>query len=256
MKNRAFTLIEVVVAVAILSIVGFVMMQFVALNTKAIMNVSQVQLAENRVDGFMQWMRSQIQSMEPETAGLTGDAHEFDGENSSDEISWRTSAGVGSLSQSGQGQFQMKLTLDRAEGDKPPALRLSRTPVEDPTSPQATSNALKGINDGEEEEVILVDNMPGIEIRYFDARVNSWVKRWSDGAALPSLIKVKVWLANSDQTRETTIRVPPIQPQSARPDRPNRRPRKPGAAQPGENSEELPIPAPLGPQNPMERRRP
>lgn len=247
-------------AVVMLTIVGFIMMKFVALNTAAIMTVSKVQLIENRVDGFLSWFAGQLQTLEPESAGLSGEAHEFEGENSSDEITWKATPGVGTLSQTGEGMFQLRLALDPLKDGQTRALRLIRTAVEDVKEEKEgkeggnrTRAVTKAVAvDGEaESETILIEDAPGLEIRYFDMRVNSWVKRWSDAATLPSLIKVKVWIGGTDQTRETTVRLPPLSAQTQnRPNRPARRNRTPGAQ---ENPEEQQPQegAPQNPENPQ-----
>ena len=42
--------------------------------------------------------------------------------------------------------------------------------------------------------VKLMDNVKGLEISYFDARLNGWVDKWTDTSTLPNLVRVRLSL--------------------------------------------------------------
>jgi hypothetical protein len=40
--------------------------------------------------------------------------------------------------------------------------------------------------------VPLLENVRGLQVRFFDARLNVWVTRWTDTVTLPRLVKVTI----------------------------------------------------------------
>ena len=43
-----------------------------------------------------------------------------------------------------------------------------------------------------ESWIPLIEDVRSLQIRYFDARLNVWVERWTDAGTLPRLVKVIV----------------------------------------------------------------
>jgi hypothetical protein len=48
------------------------------------------------------------------------------------------------------------------------------------------------VTDVHESWVPLMPNVRGLQIRYFDSRLNVWIPRWSDTMTLPRLVKVTI----------------------------------------------------------------
>ena len=47
-----------------------------------------------------------------------------------------------------------------------------------------------------------------MEIAYFDSRLNGWVDKWTDQAALPNLVRLRLLDAESATPYEMILRVP------------------------------------------------
>ncbi len=56
--------------------------------------------------------------------------------------------------------------------------------------------------------VKLMDNVKGLEISYFDARLNGWVDKWTDTSTLPNLVRVRLALGEGRAPYEIVERVP------------------------------------------------
>ena len=55
----------------------------------------------------------------------------------------------------------------------------------------------------------LMDNVSGLEVAYFDARLNGWVDRWTDPRALPNLVRVRLGTkVGHEEPYEIVERVP------------------------------------------------
>jgi hypothetical protein len=50
--------------------------------------------------------------------------------------------------------------------------------------------------------------MAALEIRYYDARLNSWQDRWTDPQRYPSLVRVRLWKRAGDPPLEVVLTVP------------------------------------------------
>jgi hypothetical protein len=48
------------------------------------------------------------------------------------------------------------------------------------------------LTDANESWIPLIENVRSFQVRYFDARLNVWVERWTDTQVLPQLVKVIV----------------------------------------------------------------
>ena len=50
----------------------------------------------------------------------------------------------------------------------------------------------KGFSSAHESWVPLLENVQGLQIRYFDPRLNVWQDKWTDNVTLPRLVKVTI----------------------------------------------------------------
>lgn len=181
-RNRSgFTLLEVMLAVAILSMMALAIYRFVQSNLIAIRVSSEASAADVRYDGLGDLLTGQWQSLAPGTGALLGEPLKLN-DRPRDEIRWACGAGPGLLTRYAPGDFVVTLRLQR-ENEKSDRLDLGL--LRKPKNDQA-------ITAENETWVPLIENVYSLQIRYFDPRLNSWLDRWSDNLTLPRLVKVTI----------------------------------------------------------------
>lgn len=186
-SGRGFTLLEIMLAVAILGMMAMVIYRFVATNL-TIMRVSAEQnTAEARYSGFISLITTQLQELPSGQGALSGEPFKF-GDRPRDEINWVCGSGPGLLTRYAPGEFIVSVRL-RPKGGKGEEMEIGFN-----RKPRETA---EGSTEGE-TWVPLLDKVTSLQVRYFDVRLNAWVERWTDTVTLPKLIKVVIGRPDRD----------------------------------------------------------
>ena len=180
-RRRGFTLLEIMLAVAILAMMSLSIYRFVQSNLLSLRASSEITAADTKYDALGQLLSINWQSLPAGLGALTGDALKV-ADRSRDQITWICGAGPGLLTRYAGGDYLVSLRL-QPENAKSNRLDLGilRKPVED----RAFSNV-------HESWVPLIENVRALQIRYFDPRLNVWQDKWTDNVTLPRLVKVTV----------------------------------------------------------------
>jgi prepilin-type N-terminal cleavage/methylation domain-containing protein len=179
-RRRGFTLLEIIMAVAILATMALAIYRFVQSNLIAIRLSSETLAEEARYDGLREVLAAQWQSLPSGRGALLGDAFKLN-DRERDEIRWTCSAGPGLMTRYAAGDFVVALRLQSKKDSDQLDLGFLRKPKDD--------SALTNAN---ESWIPLIENVRSLQLRYFDARLNVWVERWTDTGTLPRLVKVIV----------------------------------------------------------------
>jgi len=192
--RRAFTLLEITLAVAILALMSLAIYRFVAANLTAVRISSQETEADARYSGFANLLASQWQSLPKGNGALSGEPIKLN-EQSRDEVTWFCAAGPGLLTRYAAGDYRVNMRLRRVsdKGDRLD-LGLLRKPKGDPVNETA-----------HESWVSLLPDVRTLQIRYFDPRLNSWVDKWTDAVTLPRLIKIVIGRSDRGQPWEAIV---------------------------------------------------
>jgi prepilin-type N-terminal cleavage/methylation domain-containing protein len=180
-RRRGFTLLEIIMAVAILATMALAIYRFVQSNLVAIRLSSETLASEARYDGLREVLVAQWQSLPSGRGALLGDAFKLN-DRERDEIRWTCSAGPGLMTRYAAGDFVVALRL---QSEKKESNRYDLGFLRKPKDDSAVSNA-------NETWIPLIENVRSLQFRYFDARLNVWVERWTDAGTLPRLVKVIV----------------------------------------------------------------
>jgi len=180
LRRGGFTLLEIIVAVAILATMAMAIYRFVQSNMVAIRVSSEAIAADARYEGLREVLMAQWQNLPPGKGALLGDTYKLD-DRSRDEIRWVCGAGPGLMTRYAAGDYIVSLRLQSEKNSNRYDLGLLRKPRND-----------SALSDAKESWVPLIDNVTSLQIRYFDVRLNTWVERWTDAATLPRLVKVTV----------------------------------------------------------------
>ena len=214
-SRRGFTLLEIMLAVAILGMMAMVIYRFVATNL-IIMRVSaEENAAEARYSGFINLITAQLQELPSGQGALSGEPFKFN-DRSRDEINWICGSGPGLVTRYAPGEFIVSVRL------RPMSGKSDQMEIGFNRKPRDTA---EGSTEGE-TWVPLLDKVSSLQIRYFDVRLNAWVERWTDTVTLPKLVRLVIGRPDRDPTeavialgRTALIEMPPqqFQPAQAQP---------------------------------------
>ena len=178
---RGFTLLEIILATAMLGLMAVAIFRFVQANIIALRISAIENMEEARYSGLLELLTTQWQDLPTGVGALAGDTYKFN-DRPRDEIVWACGPGPGLMTRYAAGEFTVRMRLrPMKEGSDRLQLGCYRKP--------------RGEAEGENEKetwVPLIDDVGGLRIRYFDTRLNAWVERWTDTATLPRLIELVI----------------------------------------------------------------
>ena len=251
--SSAFTLLEVLLAVAILTLVGSAIFRF----TETTLTATRVavQSGENAqaTNGFARLLQVQLDSLPASgVGGVTGGSIKV-GESPRDELVLVCDAPAALLSRRAPGAWRVRLAVrdDPARGGSGTLGMQRLGPAEDATAVDANAPAGPALlTDAATRQqaaaqadnwVPLLENVAGFEVNYFNARLNGWLPKWNDPNALPDCVRVRLTFAGGvGRPLEMILRVPPRTRQQAL------APAGPGGATPSTPG----APARVSPQSP------
>jgi prepilin-type N-terminal cleavage/methylation domain-containing protein len=192
-NSIGFTLLEIMLAVAILGMMSLAIFRFVQSNMIALYLSSNTAAADAQYDGLRDLLTTEWQRLSPMNSKMLGEPFKMS-DRERDEIRWSSRAGPGLLTRYAPGEFTVVLRL-QPENEKGSQLDLGFL--------------RKGQKDSEGGEardtwVPLIRNVNSLQISYFDPRANDWLPRWP-GGQLPSLVKISLGRTDSAVPWETVI---------------------------------------------------
>jgi prepilin-type N-terminal cleavage/methylation domain-containing protein len=189
--DHGFTLLEIMLAVAILGMMAIAIFRFVQTNLIAVRFSAETAAADAQYDGLRDLLTTQWQSLSPTRAKMVGEPFKLN-DRERDEIKWSCGAGPGLLTRYAPGEFTAVLRLQ--PNDDRLDLGILRKPEGD--SDVAEKN---------ETWVPLIKNVGSLQISYFDPNANDWLPRWPGGNKSPALVKISIGRPDSSDPWEAVI---------------------------------------------------
>lgn len=192
-KQRAFTLLEIMLAVVILGMMALTIYRFVSANLIAVRLTSEINEEDARYAGLANLLTQQLQNLPSGQGTLTGEPFKFSS-RSRDEMTWICSSGPGLLTRYASGDYSVTLRprpMAKGDGLELGIVRESQddeNPVEEKQS-----------------WIPLLSDLNSVEIRYFDPRLNAWVDRWTDRGTLPHLVRLTISRADASVPWEAVL---------------------------------------------------
>ena len=198
-SRRAFTLLEVVLAVMVLGMIAFSIYRFVEVTLTAIRVSTEKGSEDTAMQALMASLAAQITDLPTERLNaLRGEAHKFN-DKESDEMQWLGRAGNGLFTEAAAGEYNVTLALRPVPKTTLSELGLRRIPTD-------------AIDQSEPHWLRLMGNVNALEIRYFDPRLNAWLEKWSDAKARPALVRIRILREGDAAPYESIIRLPMTPP--------------------------------------------
>jgi prepilin-type N-terminal cleavage/methylation domain-containing protein len=198
--HRGFTLLEIILAAAIMGLMSLAIFRFVQANITVLRISATESMEDARYTGLLELLTSQWQDLPTGVGALAGDTYKFN-DRPRDEIVWACSAGPGLLTRYAGGEFTVRMRLrPMKEGSDRLQLGIYRKP----------RDAAEG--DTEKETwVPMIDDVTGLRIRYFTPMLNAWTPQWTDTTHLPHLIELTIQRPNRpDWHAVVTLRPSPL----------------------------------------------
>ena len=210
---RGFTLLEVMIATLIISLLTMTLFRFVSVNLLAMKYTTELQDDREAVQAVVRFLQTQLADLPRGGSGaLLGNPLKLH-DLASDEIIWRAHAGQGVLTAAAPGQYRVTMTVQPVEStSRVLELGLRREPI----TPEARADVdffARGSGTNKYNWVSLVRPMAAFEVRYFDPRLNAWLDRWTDQTTRPLLVRVRLWKNADDPPVEAVLPVPSAQMQ-------------------------------------------
>lgn len=194
-------------ATLIVGLMTMCLYRFLDIHLRAMHVMTEVDEERTSLETILRVVEAQLLEIPSEQAqGLIGEAYRFHGQ-SNDAITWRCAAGNGLLTTSAPGEFWVTLTVQPVSANSAETeLGLRRRPIlpEDAISVDLS----KGQGQDRYNWLSLIRPMAAIEVRYFDARLGSWVDRWADPQRRPQLVKISLWKHPEDAPIVSMMPIP------------------------------------------------
>jgi prepilin-type N-terminal cleavage/methylation domain-containing protein len=192
-NSIGFTLLEIMLAVAILGMMSLAIFRFVQSNMIALYLSSKTAAADAQYAGLRDLLTAEWQRLSPVNSKMLGEPFKMS-DRERDEIRWSSRAGLGLLTRYAPGELTVVLRL-QPENEKGSQLDLGFL-----RKGQKDSD----VGEAHDTWVPLIKNVNSLQISYFDPRANDWLPRWP-GGQLPSLVKISVGRTDSAVPWETVI---------------------------------------------------
>ena len=205
--RRGFTLIEVMIATLIVSMLVFALYRFISATLRALDASTKLSEERQSVEALTRLVQSQLNELPAHGNGvLLGKANQFH-DLASDEMTWLCRAGQGVMTGAAPGEYRVTLTVQPAK-DKPSELELGmRREIATTGAKSEVDFFQRGSGTARYNWLPLIRPIAALEIRYRDARTNSEIKQWSDLAARPSFVRMKIWKHADDLPYEVVLPV-------------------------------------------------
>ena len=193
--SSGYLLVEVLLAIAILSIVVVMVFQIIQTTLRVTSDINFLQTQQRKVDGICELLRRNFVSM-PETCLFQTRDH-----NGSTELIFRYAPFNFSWMKPGA-KFGTVVIASRPQPDG----RLALSVLEE------SGNALESyVDSGIERKsdwVPLVNDVDRLTWRFYDARAGKWSSDWPDTAVKPNLVEINIKLAGRNHLERGVFRWP------------------------------------------------
>ena len=195
LARRAFTLLEVMIAVLIIAMLMVSVYRFVKSVLVAVNVSTETTVTKQEMEGFMSFVSTQLADLPIKQQGvLAGTPHKYNN-LPADEMDWVCIGGHGVLTTSAPDQYRVTLAIQNVKGrNNEYEIGLRRRPVD---ADERNYNWLP-----------LLHPAAALEIRYFEPRGKQWIEAWQDPVLRPTLVRVRVWRTKDEPPYETIISLP------------------------------------------------
>jgi prepilin-type N-terminal cleavage/methylation domain-containing protein len=205
--RNAFTLIEVMLAVAILSLTTLGIFRFVQSTVRAVASSVEDTEEQLAVERLVSLVQEEFYSLPARMNGQTniqGESIKLNGVDF-DSLEWRSRGGAGLMTTAATGEYRVKLRIQPVEKNSNKyEIGFWRRPALLETS----GGLVAGGNDSDATWVPLLQRAASMRLRYWDARLGQLLDSWRDPNVRPAFVIMSVLLEGEVTAYEAVLRIP------------------------------------------------
>ncbi len=208
-KARAgFTLLEVIIATAIIALLTMSLYGFITTTLQAIEGTTVLTEERRSLVAVTELIGAQLNELPPRKNGvLLGKQLKIKGV-STDELTWLCREGQGVMTGAAPGEYRVTFTAQESEQDRSILELGLRRELVTPDEKSDVDFFQRGGAGGKYNWLPLYRPVAGVEMRYWDPRLNSPVAQWNDPNARPAFVHLKIWKTAEDLPFEVVLPVP------------------------------------------------
>lgn len=204
-SRAAMTLLEVVLAVAVLSMISLAVFSFVKANVNAIKTTSLDIDDEVSRERLVELVQEEFYNL-PTTgqSTLLSKAVKVSGRDL-DTVEWRSKGGPGLLTTAAKGEYQARLRIKPLKNNNSKyEIGIERELVMQETA----LGLVAGAGTSKPDWVVLIPAAQSMRCRFFDPRLNTEVENWSDPSARPSYMRLSIMREGDTVPMEAVVGIP------------------------------------------------
>ena len=206
--RAAFTLLEVIIATMVIALLTMSLYGFINTTLQAIRATTELTEERQSLIAVTTLIGSQLNELPPRTPGvLLGKQLKIKGV-STDELTWICREGQGVMTGAAPGEYRVTFTAQESEKDKSVLEIGLRRELVTPDEKSDMDFFQRGGAASKYNWLPLYRPVSGIEMRYWDPRLNSPVTQWNDPNARPAFVHLKIWKTPDDEPHEVIMPVP------------------------------------------------
>ncbi len=205
-KLRAgFTLIEVMLAVAIMTVTTLGIFRFVKSTVSAVSESVADMEEQLSVERLVALVQEEFYDLPARgQTNISGESIKLNGVDF-DSIEWRSRGGPGLMTTAASGEYRVKLRIQPVEKNSNKyEIGFWRRPALLDTS----GGLVAGGSDDDATWVPLLPRVSAMRIRYWDSRLGQLVDSWRDATAKPAFVILSITREGEDTPSEAVLRIP------------------------------------------------
>ena len=204
-RRAGFTLIEVMLAVAILSLTTLGIFRFVQSTVRAVAASVEDTEEQLSVERLVALVQEELYSLPVRgQTNIQGEAIKLNGVDF-DSIEWRSRGGAGLMTTAATGEYRVKLRIQPIEKNSNKyEIGFWRRPA----LLETATGLVAGGNDSDATWVPLLQRAASLRLRYWDSRLGQLLDSWKDPTVRPAFVIMSVLLEGESIAYEAVLRIP------------------------------------------------
>jgi len=205
LQIRGFTLIEVMVAVLILSLTSLGIFGFIRSTLRAVASSVEDTERQLAVERLVALVQEEFYSLPARgQANIQGEGVKLNGVDF-DSIEWRSRGGAGLMTTAATGEYRVKLRIQPVEKFSTKyEIGLWRRPALLDTA----GGLIAGGSDKDATWVPLLPNVTSLRLRYWDHRLGQLLDQWRDPSVRPAFVIISIIQEGEETPHEAVLRIP------------------------------------------------